>query len=166
METLEFEFKGKQAPAAAADHALAGVVSSGNLEVLIEKADLAGSMRIVVNTAAWGRRHVASCSQDFSARHPLGDVLITDNDAGATPAVVSPRLDQAVKTSWGCCMRRSRISHGAVSTKPRRASALRTSGYRAEKCRRVRVTSPHLPKLDARALTALWWDRQLDGQKC
>jgi malonate decarboxylase delta subunit len=102
METLEFEFKGKQAPAAAADHALAGVVSSGNLEVLIEKADLAGSMRIVVNTAAVGFGDTwRPVLADFSARHPLGDVLITINDAGATPAVVSLRLDQAVEEFQG-----------------------------------------------------------------
>jgi malonate decarboxylase delta subunit len=102
METLEFEFKGKQAPVTAADHALAGVVSSGNLEVLIEKADLSGSMRVVVTTAAVGfaatwRAVLADCS----VRQPLADVLVTINDAGATPAVVSLRLDQAVEEFQG-----------------------------------------------------------------
>ncbi|HEU0203676.1 MAG TPA: malonate decarboxylase acyl carrier protein [Burkholderiaceae bacterium] len=102
MERLEFEFKGTQAPASAAEHALAGVVSSGNLEVLIEKADLAGSMRVVVNTAAVGFGDTwRAVLADFSARHPLGDVLITINDAGATPAVVSLRLDQAVEEFRG-----------------------------------------------------------------
>ena len=102
METLEFEFRGKQAPVTAADHALAGVVSSGNLEVMIEKADLSGGMKVVVKTAAVGFAATwQAVLADFSARHPLGDVLITINDAGATPAVVSLRLDQAVEEFQG-----------------------------------------------------------------
>ena len=40
-------------PAAGA-HALVGVVASGNLEVMVEPADLSGRMRVVVNTAARG----------------------------------------------------------------------------------------------------------------
>ena len=96
METLEFEFAGRQAPVAAADHALAGVVSSGNLEVLIEQVDLGGSMRIVVRTAAVGFAATwRAVLADFSARHPLANVLVTINDAGATPAVVGLRLAQA-----------------------------------------------------------------------
>ena len=39
-----------------------------------------------------GRR----CCDDFHARHPLGGVRVSINDMGATPAVVSLRLDQAV----------------------------------------------------------------------
>jgi malonate decarboxylase delta subunit len=35
---------------------------------------------------------------DFAHRHPLRDVRVSINDAGATPAVVSLRLDQAVET--------------------------------------------------------------------
>jgi malonate decarboxylase delta subunit len=102
MEKLEFEFQGKLAPAAAAEHALAGVVSSGNLEVLIEKTDLSGSMRVVVNTAAVGFGATwRAVLADFSARHPFGDVLVTINDAGATPAVVSLRLDQAIEEFQG-----------------------------------------------------------------
>jgi malonate decarboxylase delta subunit len=102
METLEFEFAGRQPPVAAADHALAGVVSSGNLEVLIEQVDLGGSMRIVVRTAAIGFAATwRAVLADFSARHPLANVLVTINDAGATPAVVSLRLDQAVETLQG-----------------------------------------------------------------
>ena len=34
---------------------------------------------------------------DFFARHPLADVRISVNDNGATPAIVSLRLDQAVE---------------------------------------------------------------------
>ena len=34
--------------------------------------------------------------RDFHQRHPLGGVRVSMNDMGATPAVVSLRLDQAV----------------------------------------------------------------------
>lgn len=101
MEQLQFEFKGKKV-AGAPEHALAGVVSSGNLEVLIEKTDLGGSMRVVVNTAAMGFGETwRAVLADFAARHPLADVIVTINDAGATPAVVSLRLDQAVEEFEG-----------------------------------------------------------------
>jgi malonate decarboxylase delta subunit len=101
MEQLQFEFKGKKV-AGASEHSLAGVVSSGNLEVLIEKTDLGGGMRVVVNTAAVGFGETwRAVLADFSARHPLADVLVTINDAGATPAVVSLRLDQAVEEFEG-----------------------------------------------------------------
>jgi malonate decarboxylase delta subunit len=35
--------------------------------------------------------------KDLFQRHALADVLISINDAGATPAVVGLRLDQAVE---------------------------------------------------------------------
>ena len=38
---------------------------------------------------------------DFFARHRLGDLRISINDVGATPAVVSLRLDQAIETYLG-----------------------------------------------------------------
>jgi malonate decarboxylase delta subunit len=38
---------------------------------------------------------------DFHARHPLAGVRISINDMGATPAVVSLRLDQAVAKITG-----------------------------------------------------------------
>jgi malonate decarboxylase delta subunit len=38
---------------------------------------------------------------DFFARHPLANVRISINDVGATPAVVSLRLDQAIESFTG-----------------------------------------------------------------
>ena len=38
---------------------------------------------------------------DFAARHPLQDVRISINDVGATPAVVSLRLEQAIDVLQG-----------------------------------------------------------------
>lgn len=98
MEQLQFDFAGKRPPRDPNAHALVGVVASGNLEVMIEPTPLDGRMRVVVNTAARGFGDTwRAVLADFSARHPLADVLISINDVGATPAVVSLRLDQAVE---------------------------------------------------------------------
>jgi len=98
MEQLQFDFPGTRAARNPASHALVGVVASGNLEVMIEPAALGGRMQVVVNTAAQGfGKTWQAVLADFNARHPLADVIISINDVGATPAVVSLRLDQAVE---------------------------------------------------------------------
>lgn len=74
-----------------------GVVSSGNLEVLVEPADLADTCRIEVSTPATGFRDIwEAVLRDFVERQPVAGLCVTINDAGATPAVVSLRLDQAI----------------------------------------------------------------------
>ncbi|RXR02019.1 malonate decarboxylase acyl carrier protein [Pseudoxanthomonas composti] len=99
METLKYRFDGRTAPKGTLDHVLVGVVASGNLEVLIEPAALDGAMEIEIVTAARGFGAIwQAVLDDFAARHPLRDVRISINDVGATPAVVSLRLDQAVET--------------------------------------------------------------------
>lgn len=104
MEQLQFEFKGRAADPAAKALApanpcvIVGVVSSGNLEIMMEKAALAGNCRVVVNTSIQGYSAIwRAVLEDLLQRHALADVLISINDAGATPAVVSLRLDQAVE---------------------------------------------------------------------
>ncbi len=74
-----------------------GVVSSGNLEVLVESGDAENSCRIDVSTPAEGFRDIwKAVLNDFVERQPVGGLHVTINDAGATPAVVSLRLDQAI----------------------------------------------------------------------
>ena len=98
MEQLQFDFTGGTPAKPTAVPALVGVVSSGNLEVLIEPAALNGGCRIEVNTAARGFGNVwEAVLRDFFERSRLADVRISINDVGATPAVVSLRLDQAVE---------------------------------------------------------------------
>lgn len=76
-----------------------GVVGSGNLEVLIETAALDGGCTIDIATAAVGFGAIWEAVMcDFQARWQLADTRIAINDMGATPAVVSLRLDQAVET--------------------------------------------------------------------
>ncbi|MEN3274434.1 MAG: malonate decarboxylase delta subunit [Massilia sp.] len=101
MEKLTYRFRGgsRALPQAAE---LVGVVSSGNLEVLIESAPLNGDCAIEVNTAALGFGATwEAVMRDFHERWQLADTRIAINDVGATPAVVSLRLDQAVETVLG-----------------------------------------------------------------
>ncbi len=101
MEKLQYEFSGGT-PGRQDAAALVGVVASGNLEVLVEPAALNGACRIEVSTAANGFGNIwEAVLRDFFERSHLGDVRISINDVGATPAVVSLRLDQAVEEFTG-----------------------------------------------------------------
>lgn len=95
MEKLNFAFDGSTAPAASAP-VLVGVVGSGNLEVLVEPKANAGRCSVEVSTSAHGFGAIwQAVLRDFHERHGFADVVISINDMGATPAVVSLRLDQA-----------------------------------------------------------------------
>lgn len=99
METLDYRFDGATPVRFPTDTVLVGVLASGNLEILLEPADLDGAMTVRIITAARGFGTVwQAVIADFAQRHPLRDVRVSINDAGATPAVVSLRLDQAVET--------------------------------------------------------------------
>ncbi len=99
METLDYRFDGRNPVQFPHDAVLVGVLASGNLEILLEPAALDGAMTVRIITAAQGFGSVwQAVISDFAQRHPLRDVRVSINDAGATPAVVSLRLDQAVET--------------------------------------------------------------------
>ncbi|MEW6761838.1 MAG: malonate decarboxylase acyl carrier protein [Pseudomonadota bacterium] len=101
METLQFRFESGSRPLAGIPQ-LVGVVGSGNLEVLIEPAQLGGACEIEVRTAAMGFGATwEAVMADFHARWQLADARISINDMGATPAVVGLRLDQAVESLTG-----------------------------------------------------------------
>ncbi|NVD69843.1 malonate decarboxylase acyl carrier protein [Duganella sp. BJB1802] len=101
METLNYRFEQGTQRLKAAPHVV-GVVGSGNLEVLIEPADLAGACTIEITTAAVGFGPIwEAVMRDFHQRWLLADTRISINDMGATPAVVSLRMDQAVQTMLG-----------------------------------------------------------------
>ncbi|MDH3454070.1 MAG: malonate decarboxylase acyl carrier protein [Desulfuromonadales bacterium] len=98
MEYLQYEFQGTGQPKLFRSAVLAGVVSSGNLEVLIEAADLNGRCSVEVRTSAQGYSDIwRAVLNDFAVRHDLSNLQISINDGGATPAVVSLRLDQAIE---------------------------------------------------------------------
>ncbi len=99
METLTYRFDGSTTVRFPTEAVLVGVLASGNLEVLLEPAALDGAMAVRIITAAKGFGTIwEAVIGDFAQRHPLRDVQVSINDAGATPAVVSLRLDQAVQT--------------------------------------------------------------------
>lgn len=101
MQTLTFHFENGRSRSVVQAR-LVGVVSSGNLEVLIEPAALNGACEIDVKTAAHGFDAIwAAVMADFNARWELADTRISINDMGATPAVVRLRLDQAVESAIG-----------------------------------------------------------------
>jgi malonate decarboxylase delta subunit len=95
IETLDYQFHGFR-PAGAFPPVLVGVVGSGNLEVMLEPAT-GDQCSVHVETSARGFGSTwQAVLEDFHQRHPLAGVRISINDMGATPAVVSLRLDQAV----------------------------------------------------------------------
>ena len=94
LETLTFEFSGGL-PIGAFVPVLAGVVGSGNLEVLLEPL-AAPVCRFEVQTSARGFGAIwEAVLRDFQQRHGLAGVAVSIHDMGATPAVVSLRLAQA-----------------------------------------------------------------------
>lgn len=102
MEHLNFSFDGGQPASAGASPIVVGVVSSGNLEVMVEPSADDARCSVEVNTSARGFDHVwAAVLADFFARSQISAVRISINDVGATPAVVSLRLDQALEEFRG-----------------------------------------------------------------
>jgi len=95
IETLEYELAGTR-PQGEFAPILVGVVGSGNLEVLLEPG--AGNLcRVRVETSARGFGAIwEAVVRDFQQRHSLAGVRLAIHDMGATPAVVSLRLAQAV----------------------------------------------------------------------
>jgi malonate decarboxylase delta subunit len=101
MEHLHFRHAGQRA-LPAAKPCVVGVVASGNLEVLIEAATLAGACEFDIRTPARGFEEVwAAVIADFVARHPCGDVRVSINDNAATPGTVALRLAQAIEEYAG-----------------------------------------------------------------
>ena len=95
LETLTFEFAGAK-PAGDFATVLVGVVGSGNLEVMLEPTP-EPVCRFSVQTSARGFGSIwEAVFRDFHQRHPLAGVAVSIHDMGATPAVVSLRLAQAV----------------------------------------------------------------------
>lgn len=94
LETLQYRLIGGH-PVRTFTPILVGVVGSGNLEVLLEPSG-SDACTVCISTSARGFGDIwDAVVQDFHARHPLASVNISINDMGATPAVVSLRLDQA-----------------------------------------------------------------------
>jgi malonate decarboxylase delta subunit len=98
VERLTFQLESAEAPGPARPPVLVGVVSSGNLEVLLEPGGTPRLCRVEVATTAQGFGDVwEALLQDFTARHAVAGLVLSVNDGGATPAVVALRLAQALE---------------------------------------------------------------------
>jgi len=98
MEHLHFEFESKGLAKTCPSEVLAGVVSSGNLEVMVEHADFDGLCLINVATSAKGFKDIwHAVLSDFVNRYNLGNLRVSINDGGSTPAVVCLRLEQVME---------------------------------------------------------------------
>ena len=102
MERLVFDLESRRSPAGRRAPVVVGVVASGNLEVLVEPGADEARCHVEVATSAEGFREIwAAVLRDFAARRSVAGLALAVNDAGATPAVVSLRLDQAVEEYGG-----------------------------------------------------------------
>jgi malonate decarboxylase delta subunit len=99
MEQLEYGLP-SATQAREREPVLVGVVGSGNCEVLVEGGGADGRCDVTVKTSALGFASIwEAVLRDFAARCIAGRLKIEINDVGATPAVVSLRLDQAIE-AW------------------------------------------------------------------
>jgi malonate decarboxylase delta subunit len=94
---MEKIFRQYPASEPAARRALAGVVGSGDLEVLLEP-NSAGMTTIAVSTSVNGKGTLWAAVLDrIFVGTPLPAVRIEINDCGATPGVVRMRIEQALE---------------------------------------------------------------------
>jgi malonate decarboxylase delta subunit len=102
MEQLRFEFPGGKPLATNSAPRVVGVLGSGNLEVLVSADTSLSSLVIEITTAARGFGAIwQAVMEDVFLRWPLSGVRVEINDAGATPAIVSLRVDQALEDFCG-----------------------------------------------------------------
>lgn len=101
MEKLQFQFDSKS-PSATRQSIICGVVGSGNLEILVSKIDNQNQCIVEINTSAVGFENVwHAVLNEFVQRYAVAGFKFQLNDMGATPAVVSLRLSQAVAMLQG-----------------------------------------------------------------
>ena len=92
MRTLHYTFPAWREPARRAH---VGVVGSGDLEILLEPGDSTDEARVRVRTSVQGFDEIWQATLErFFARTPVSGSWEL-NDSGATPAVVTLRLQQA-----------------------------------------------------------------------
>jgi malonate decarboxylase delta subunit len=92
MRTLRHTFPASRQPARRAH---VGVVGSGDLEILLEPGDSTDRAHVRVRTSVQGFDEIWQATLErFFARTPVSGSWEL-NDAGATPALVTLRLQQA-----------------------------------------------------------------------
>lgn len=100
MEELNFKFKSKKAIYKNFG-VTTGVANSGNLEILLNKADLVSDNEVsfTITTTVPGHSQVwHAVLEEFAHQHTLGGCHLFLNDCGAIPAIVALRLNQLYET--------------------------------------------------------------------
>lgn len=103
MEHLEYRMEAPGGKTAAVKpFSLAGVVASGNLEVMLETVPSEKGCVFLIDTAARGfEASWQAVIRDFMERWKPAGLKISINDNAASPSVVSLRLDQAYEDLTG-----------------------------------------------------------------
>lgn len=97
LNELNYEFKVDHPKSIKKEWSHLGVVGSGDMEVLLEKKDLDGAVKVKVVTPVTGFDKVwGLVLEKFVNESSLGDVYLEINDNNATPIIVSLRLRQAL----------------------------------------------------------------------
>jgi len=96
MNILNFKFTSQPVDVTMKE-VICGVVGSGNLEILVSSLTDSEHSKFVINTSVTGFDHIwEAVIQEFVDRYAVGGLQFDINDMGATPAVVSLRLSQAI----------------------------------------------------------------------
>ena len=95
MLTLKFNHTARQRLPGTKDHAIIGVVASGNLEVLLERLLPGAECEVIIATPVKGFDETWKAVVDeFFERSSPGGLRISINDGGARPDTVFLRLLQ------------------------------------------------------------------------
>ncbi len=102
METIEIRHDGLAALPGDKLWAVVGVVASGNLEILLERAAPPDACTVRIETSAAGFAPIwQAVIRDLVARHAVGGLRIAINDGGARPDTVMLRLLQGLSMMAG-----------------------------------------------------------------
>ena len=102
MEQLNYRHAAESRAPGSTRQALVGVVSSGDLEVLVERILPDGECEVDIRTAITGFGDVwRAVVADFVQLRSPGGLKLSVNDGGARPDMVSLRLAQAVRAVAG-----------------------------------------------------------------
>lgn len=103
LNELNYEFKVDNPKSIKKEWSHLGVVGSGDMEVLMEKKDFNGAVKVKVVTPVTGFDKVwGMVLKKFITDSSLGDVYMEINDNNATPIIVSMRLRQALAEANKC----------------------------------------------------------------
>lgn len=97
LQVLDFEYHADAPKPILADRGHFGVTGSGDMEVIMEKKELGGAVKVRVHTPVRGFDAVwKKVLERFVTENHLGNLSMEINDDNATPVVVSLRLCQAL----------------------------------------------------------------------